>query len=1246
MVRRDARRLLVPVLNFLVSSISWLENEVILVAHTPSSSNDGMPPPTTHHVITRYPKQTPPSIVYQRLPEVVGPFGQLERSPPFQFSLRLREFPPNLDDVIIVASTASVDIGLITKSKTPLSDNAPSNVFMTTVIAEDSRRAQLPMSEDLADTSPIGLALDLSSKDNVQRPLPKEEYDASQSPLPAVMVLNNEGILSAWWFVYAESIRQGTTFPGLTAGGGPQPPPQSQVERQALPFSNTGPQAGSAFGQNTFGKPSAPASSPFGGAFSKAPTLGSAAPTTSGLNGISPLGKPPVPFGAAMTTSATAQGGSSTLGQPSFGSPSPMGPTTQGTAFGMAAGLGSRSSPWGAASTTGTAAATGSVFGQTGFNAPKASPFGASPTTNSVSAPTSGGFSSFASKPSGFMTVAPSSGTESIFGNPSTSASFGSGMDTDSNFGAPAKSGGEPAKAPFASGVFTLGSTFKGDGSSANDAPKPATNTGGSMFGGGFGDALGAAQKDTPLPQTKDADMDEEDDAAPAEKPQTSTLETVSTTPSATPVPPKTKFPAPSLPPKTGGLFGTQSQSTNTPAAVGNSQPTGFGFGKPTPLTTTPKDTPNKADQPRQSIETSPKIKEEPQSDDGGEISPLNETESAPPLQDRTPETPPASKIPEAPLPPESTSKASFAPGDSSNSSKSSDDAPLPPDFIPSKTKLKDVEAAPPQEGALPSGDEGEDFEGLSEGGEDDDEAEGDTDDEDEGNLDDEGSGVDVAQEISPTTDPNQSPKITPGSSFGAPNNKSPPTGGLFGRVTAPLDRQKGLFGEVGKTSAPYLPPPSKTQQSPRSPSPVRANRLGDSLRPESARSISAPGPFQALNNRKAALTKIAVPSKPHPSSGQVRKQAREQMAAEQARERAEEEQDLSDREDERVREELATDVDGTLILDTFLAHQDYVGDVDKPGVPGQIEKLYRDINSMIDTLGLNARSLKAFMKGHEEMDKKGGARNRDDLENDDWCLIEIRDLPNIENGLCAKLERGRTQGVQENLDECRYMRKEIRTLRARGSDIVRVIDTHTDPDEVESARTAPLSLDQATQQHEVRKKMTRFQKVLAEAEENITMLRAKLASCDNGNGKGPPLKKPTAEAVTNTIKKMTSIIEKRNMDIDVLENQMRHLRFSSVASQSSREGSPFNPSSSTSKRKLTSRFGASGMRNGHLHTPSRMSLLGRSVNGEGTPRKGVAEVTPEEVQRYQEKARRRQEVNVLIKDAFEKTGPRIRALD
>ena len=1145
---------------------------------------------------------------------------------------RLKNFPPNISDAIVVASTASVDIGLVTRSKTPLSSDVSaevSNVFTTTIMADDSRRAQLPMSEDMGDTSPIGVGFDLSSKDKVLRPLPKEEYDASPGPLPALMILNNEGILASWWIVYAESIRQGTSFPGLVAVGGTQTQQQPQAERQASSFANARAQTAPPFGQTTFGKPETKKpGSMFEGPLSQLANNALASPGPA-FGATSTIGKPSSPWADGATICASTQSGSPAFSRPSFGSATPMGATTQGTAFGTAGVIGARQSPWGKPSSS-TPAATDSVSGQPSLGGGNISPFVGATTGNSFGsntatssqAPTSSGFASFASKPSGFLTTITSSNAESPFGKVTSGAFFDSGMDSDTSFGATPKDTESP-RSMIGEGGFTLESTFKGDGTAANDAPKPSGNAAGSLLDGEFGNMLGEAQKEPGTPQTKDADMDEEDDSRPAEAAQTSSPEKDMTTPVATPAPPKFQYR--SAPPSTGSLFRTQTRSKTAPAAVQNSQPTPI----PTPITTTPKDTPKKSGQsPLPSTETSPKIKTESQSDDDG-ISPLNETEAAPPEGYESPETPTALKTPQPPLPPESTSKTTFAPGDSSNSSKSSEDAPLPPDFLPTKSKLKEVEPALEEQLALPSGDE-------DEGSTEDEDGEERGSDEDRKPFDDEGSGVDVAQELSPTTD--QSPKITPGSSFGGPSDKSPP-GGLFSRITRPQDEQKGkpLFGEVGKTSAPYLPPPTKLQQSPRSPSPVRSSVLGDSLRPDNARSFSPPGPFKALDNRKHALSQLAVPSKPQPSAQEIRKQEQERLAALQAQRAAEEEQDLSDREDERVREELATEVEPTKTLDPFLAHQDYIGDVDKPGIPGQIEKVYRDINSMIDTLGLNARSLKAFVKGHEQLHKDDG-RERADLEDDDWCLIEIAELGKIEGDITAQLRMGKTHDVPQKLDECRDLRKGVATLRARGSDIGRAVDMRSDPKAIESARSAPLRLDQATQQHELRKKVTRFQKLLAEAEENITMLRAKLTSCETTNGRGPPLKKPTVEAVTNTVMKMTSIVEKKSLDMDVLENQMRNLRFSSVASQSSREGSPFTPTSAKGRR--VSRLGAGTVQNGRSYSPE----FSRSTRA--SPRKAIEEFASEEVQTYREKAQRRQEMNEIMKEAFSKTGPRIRPLD
>ena len=1179
---------------------------------------------------------------------------------------RLRDFPPNLQDAIVVSSTASIDIGLVTRSKVPLTNDAPAekvtSVFTTTTMADDSRRAQMPMSKDQTDTSPIGVCFDLSSKDRVLRPLPREEFDASQGPLPALMVLNNEGVLSSWWIVYSESIRQGTTYPGLVAAGQPQTQQKPQTELQASPFTTSGTQAAPAFGQSHLGKPSTPATS-FSSAFNK-PSTSTFASTNSSASGFGAMSTSQSLFQAPTVTSAGPQSGTSTFGQPSFGSSTPMGTAmggngrgatyTGGAAFGTAGGFGNRGSVWGTPS-SGTAAASGSVFGQSGFGSANKTTFGAPSTDNdnafgsktsaTTAAPTSGGFASFAAKPNGFMTAAPTSNAESPFGKNAQGPSFSSGMDTDTSFGSTLKRDAEVTETRFGGGgaFFTLGTTFKRDNPSA-ESSKSEGNESKSMFGSGFGSALGGSQEEASTPHTKDADMDEEDDNPPAQDAQNAPdQKAATTTQAATPAPPKFQFP--SVPPTTGGLFGTQAQAKTTPAAVESSQPSRTTFGKPTPITTTPNDTPQKSEQSiRPLVEISPKVKEEPHSDDDN-ISPLNEEESAPPIGFDTPRTPSptGTKASADPVPPESTSKTSFAPGDSPSSSKSSDEAPLPPDFLASKTKLKEVENSSMEQPTLPE-DEGEDNEEEVDA-----DAEGDE-DEEEG-LDDEGSGIDVAQEISPSTDPTQSPKITPGSSFGGPLDKSP-VGGLFSRVSRPQDAQPGrsLFGEINNTSTPYFSPPSKTQESPRSPSPIRSMVTVDSLRPDNIRSASAPGPFKALANRKKALSQLAVPSKPQPSAKEIRKQERERVATQQAKQAAEEEQDLSDREDERVREELGTEVEGTKTLEPFLAHQDYIGAIDKPGIPGQIEKVYRDINSMIDTLGLNARSLTAFAKGHTELHKQT-SRSREDLEDDDWCLIEIGDLDAIEGGLERKLEAGQIQNTQEKTNECRELRRGVASLRAKGSDIAKAVEKRSNPEVAESVRTAPLRLEQATQQYELRKQFMRLQKQLAEAEENITMLRTKLASCETSSANGRPLKKPTVEAVTNTIKKMTSIIEKKSGDIDLLETQMRHLRFPSAAalSQSSREASPFTPLPSTTPKRRLFPAGPGGststllLQNRQSHTtPSRSAANGPAT----TPRKSIQNITSEEARKFGEKAQKRRQVNAVMKETFSKTGPRIRSLD
>ncbi|GJC92481.1 nuclear pore complex subunit [Colletotrichum higginsianum] len=153
-----------------------------------------------YHLVTR---KLPSDFTFQKLTDPVDPFGA--EKTPHHTILRLKDFPPNLQDLLIVASTASPDIGLLSRAKSPLTADHPvdtAGVFTTTELADDSKRASLPMNDSFENTVPIGAALDLSSKDKVYKPLPAdEEIEDSPGPLPGLWVLNHEGVLSSWWIV-------------------------------------------------------------------------------------------------------------------------------------------------------------------------------------------------------------------------------------------------------------------------------------------------------------------------------------------------------------------------------------------------------------------------------------------------------------------------------------------------------------------------------------------------------------------------------------------------------------------------------------------------------------------------------------------------------------------------------------------------------------------------------------------------------------------------------------------------------------------------------------------------------------------------------------------------------------------------------------------------------------------------------------------------------------------------------------
>jgi nucleoporin NUP159 len=774
---------------------------------------------------------------------------------------------------------------------------------------------------------------------------------------------------------------------------------------------------------------------------------------------------------------------------------------------------------------------------------------------------------------------------------------------------------------------FTLGSTFRPNESTKDEDPR-LSNGGGIFFGSKFGTVLGETQKTTVA-----ATLEPNEAGISAEEHYSSQKATSPTIPVSTPAVPKFQFPNPVLPVK-GGLFGTSMESSST--IIGTAKPISANSG--TSVTDGNIPEVSSTQKPMSILQfpltpEAPKIKQEPQSDEKSES---------------------ITGIPEAPLAPDTTSKTSYTAGESSVSS-AEPDAPLPPDFVPtgllsktealkgpsSETKKKDSipsDLIPPSN--VPDGPEEEDSDFITE--------EGDSPSENQS----EGSGEDIAKDDSPVSDSQQIPGLTPQSSFGGAHRAAGST--MFTKISRPVQdpKPRSLFGEIGSRTAPKLPPPPAKQLSPRSPSPVRAS-ISSRLRPEAPRSVSAPGvASQLLGSQRLSINRPPhVPGSVFAISLEQKKAEDRRQAEIKARKEAEESQALIDEEDDAIQRFLQREIIGSKSLDDFVAHRDYVCNADKDSIPAQVETVYRDISSMIDTLGTNSCALKSFIKGHTEQYKRP-CRNREDLEgNDEWCLVEIESLSNlVERALTEQLDQGRIKDVIDKLQACVDLEKDLVKLRAKHDDTKALLTSRLDHDHLVIARSLPLTVEQATQQHDLRKDYTKFRKLLTEAEEGLILLRAKLVSHTGMNRRAAA--GPTVEAVVRTITKMTTMAEKRSGDIDVLENQMRKLRFGSTISSGSREGSPF-----TTPAKPSTRNPGTSSTYGLLYTPDCVKDTPRGIHtsmmssthsyGRGTPpRKKISGFTDDEKLRLKAHATRRKGVTDKLNTALQTCGTRILLMD
>ena len=1266
-----------------VSSICWLENDTFLIIYAPSDVSGGMEP-SEYYIVQREPKTT--NFIFHKLPEVVPAFG-MERLPACHFITRLRSFPPHIQDLLILASTTGSETGMISLTDAPLDAQMPvTNDFTFTTISSDARRAILPFS-DSGDTSPVGMALDLSSDEKVPNPIPTEgDILETDGPVPNLLMLNNEGILLAWSLIYNDSIIQKTLFSGIAdlktgSDNAMQSQPVSQPEpAKANPFSA----ASSTFGQsgfgsaNTFGKPAA---STFG---SNPPAPGVDNSSQSAFGQASTIGGAKSAWtSSGFGSNSGAPAGGSAFGQPAFGAPAALG-STKAPAFGAPAALGSKPSPFGQPSNSATPA-----FGKPSMGTQGASAFGSATDSSSPFAAKASGPSGFASfsksttgfgAPTGNNSEAPSASpfgqakTDNVFGKPADSA-FGQKNEGFSGFGAKQSGfssfGRTKVDAPQSSfgttGGFKLDSTFKNDGTAKDDLPKPA-QTSGFGFATGFEELLSEPQPVTSPTHDKEEDMSDGEDAVsePGEvlekQPATRQSQPLVTPPSTLGA--QRATPAPSV----SSLFGNTTDQNDAPQTSNVSS--GWSFGqvpsttpkdRPSqPTSTTPKDPPAPTNPMfgTTAFGTTPAVvqKSQPKSIFGTiekpSRSPTPKIKQEPPSDDEAVDV---SSIPEAPLPPETTSKTRYVSGDTSASSSShskgtdaSDDAPLPPDFVPANKSAAPSEL---EQQGLPS--EGSDLSSEYEGSQDDDE---------EGE-----SPSDDLTEVQ--GEQSENIQTSPESSFksGDRSQETSPTGGLFTKVsTTTNDKPKRpLFGEVGIT-APMLPPPIP-QQSPRSPSPVRRMMPTEALRADPARSVSAPAhPRSVIAQRKAeyAQSQLSI------QAGQTREDELERQRAQQAQNaqrKAEEEarqlQELEDGEDERLRQEINADPTPEDQLDDFVTYQPRpTEDTSKSGIPAQIERLYQDLNSMVDSLGINARSLSCYMlyqQSSERNESWPGVLTSDtpgDALNDEWILSDIDRLREGQEVLTNSLHSVQVSDLTHKLQSCQDMlTTSLFSLRQKLTAIRKSLNTAQSQSSTNGI-TSSLSAEQASIQHDLRKSSALVSSKISAVEEGLALLRSRLADSTpqeqqkQRNGqvlfRSGSQKKPTVEAVMNAVTRMTGMAEKKSFDVDVLESQMRKMDLLGASEsngtpqkngRSEAPAAPRTPGSAKSTKTV-------------YHTPEEKlganlsSRNGFRASGSGCGLK-MGAVSNEDKTMWTEKARKKREVKEMLRGILSEKRERERSM-
>ncbi|KAI9361508.1 hypothetical protein BD770DRAFT_408646 [Pilaira anomala] len=189
-----------------VQDVLWIENHVFLALYAKKRENEEDTFENEGFIINRKPANGSSEPEYIRLAEITPIFTNEGRGNHFYMET-INNLGKEIKHLVIIANAATGELSVVGQGE--------DGDWATWALPENAL-ANFPLSDDNADTYPLGLALDLTA-DEALPPFDPSEDETKVNPMPIFYFINDEGHLGAYHCYNIELARSGEPYSALNS---------------------------------------------------------------------------------------------------------------------------------------------------------------------------------------------------------------------------------------------------------------------------------------------------------------------------------------------------------------------------------------------------------------------------------------------------------------------------------------------------------------------------------------------------------------------------------------------------------------------------------------------------------------------------------------------------------------------------------------------------------------------------------------------------------------------------------------------------------------------------------------------------------------------------------------------------------------------------------------------------------------------------------------------------------------------